>query len=178
MLGNLLAGTEESPGALIIRNGRQYKTYRGMASLWATARRRALDGDVEEEDLTQIVAEGVEATVPYRGKVSDVLDQLVGGLRSGMSLLRRANDRRDTRARRVHADYAGRAEGEPPARRRADLATRLRDERTCGRLILAQGIGAEIVAAVRIRPGPRPTADRFERTARALPTQLVGISER
>jgi IMP dehydrogenase len=85
MLGNLLAGTEESPGALIIRNGRQYKTYRGMASLWATARRRALEGDVEEEDLTQIVAEGVEATVPYRGKVSDVIDQLVGGLRSGMS---------------------------------------------------------------------------------------------
>ncbi len=85
MLGNLLAGTEESPGALIIRNGRQYKTYRGMASLWATARRRALDGDVEEEDLTQIVEEGVEATVPYRGKVSDVIDQLVGGLRSGMS---------------------------------------------------------------------------------------------
>jgi len=85
MLGNLLAGTEESPGALIIRNGRQYKNYRGMASLWATARRRALEGDVEDEDLTQIVAEGIEATVPYRGKVADVIDQLIGGLRSGMS---------------------------------------------------------------------------------------------
>ncbi len=85
MLGNLLAGTEESPGALVIHNGRQYKTYRGMASLWATAQRRALDGAVEDEDLTQIVAEGVEATVPYRGKVADVVQQLVGGLRSGMS---------------------------------------------------------------------------------------------
>ncbi len=85
MLGNLLAGTEESPGALIIRNGRQYKTYRGMASLWAAARRQGLDAPVEEEDLSQIVAEGIEASVPYRGKAADVLAQLVGGLRSGMS---------------------------------------------------------------------------------------------
>jgi IMP dehydrogenase len=85
MLGNLLAGTEESPGGLIIRNGRQYKTYRGMASLWAAARRQSLDAPVEEDDLSQIVAEGVEATVPYRGKAADVLSQLVGGLRSGMS---------------------------------------------------------------------------------------------
>lgn len=85
MLGNLLAGTEESPGATVIRNGRQYKTYRGMASLWATARRRSLDSPVDEEDIGQIVAEGVEALVPYRGKVADVLRQLVGGLRSGMS---------------------------------------------------------------------------------------------
>jgi IMP dehydrogenase len=85
MLGNLLAGTEESPGALIIRNGRQYKTYSGMASLWAAARRRALDAPVEDEDISQIVAEGIEATVPYRGKAADVLAQLMGGLRSGMS---------------------------------------------------------------------------------------------
>lgn len=85
MLGNLLAGTEESPGATVIRNGRQYKTYRGMASLWATARRRSLDSPVDEEDIGQIVAEGIEALVPYRGKVADVLRQLVGGLRSGMS---------------------------------------------------------------------------------------------
>jgi IMP dehydrogenase len=87
MLGNLLGGTEESPGSLIIRNGRQYKTYRGMASLWAAVRRQALDRRVEDEDISQIVAEGVEATVPYRGKASDVLAQLVGGLRSGMSYI-------------------------------------------------------------------------------------------
>jgi IMP dehydrogenase len=85
MLGNLLAGTEESPGALIIRNGRQYKSYRGMASLWAAARRQSLEAPVEDEDLSQIVAEGVEASVPYRGRAMDVLAQLVGGLRSGMS---------------------------------------------------------------------------------------------
>jgi IMP dehydrogenase len=71
MLGNLLAGTEESPGALIIRNGQQFKTYRGMASLWASARRQALEAPVEDEDLSQIVAEGIV--------------QLIGGLRSGMS---------------------------------------------------------------------------------------------
>jgi IMP dehydrogenase len=85
MLGNLLAGTEESPGHTVIRNGRQYKTYRGMASLWATARRKALDSALDDEDIGQIVAEGVEALVPYRGRVADVLRQLVGGLRSGMS---------------------------------------------------------------------------------------------
>jgi IMP dehydrogenase len=56
-----------------------------MASVWATARRRSLDSPVEEEEIGQIVAEGVEALVPYRGKVADVLRQLVGGLRSGMS---------------------------------------------------------------------------------------------
>jgi IMP dehydrogenase len=56
-----------------------------MASLWAAVRRQALDAPVEDEDLTQIVAEGVEASVPYRGKAADVLAQLVGGLRSGMS---------------------------------------------------------------------------------------------
>lgn len=84
MLGNLLAGTEESPGSLILRNGQQYKTYRGMASLWATAQRRALDAPMEDDELTQVIAEGVEALVPYRGKVADVLQQLAGGLRSGM----------------------------------------------------------------------------------------------
>ncbi len=85
MLGNLLAGTAESPGALVVREGRQYKTYRGMASLWAAARRRGLDAPLEDDELGDIVAEGVEATVPYRGQVADVLGQLVGGLRSGLS---------------------------------------------------------------------------------------------
>ncbi len=85
MLGNLLAGTEEAPGAVIVQGGRQYKIFRGMASLWATARRRSLDHPVEEEELSSIVAEGIEARVPYRGKVADVVAQLIGGLRSGMS---------------------------------------------------------------------------------------------
>jgi len=83
MLGNLLAGTEESPGASVNRNGRQFKLYRGMASLWASAERR--DMPQEDDLLSEIVPEGVEALVPYRGKVASVLGQLVGGLRSGMS---------------------------------------------------------------------------------------------
>ena len=83
MLGNLLAGTEESPGASVSRNGRQFKLYRGMASLWASAERR--DMPQEDDLLSEIVPEGVEALVPYRGRVAGVLAQLVGGLRSGMS---------------------------------------------------------------------------------------------
>ena len=83
MLGNLLAGTEESPGASVNRNGRQFKLYRGMASLWASAERR--DMPQEDDLLSEIVPEGVEALVPYRGKVAGVLAQLLGGLRSGMS---------------------------------------------------------------------------------------------
>jgi IMP dehydrogenase len=65
------------------RNGRQFKLYRGMASLWASAERR--DAPQEDDLLSEIVPEGVEALVPYRGKTSAVLAQLVGGLRSGMS---------------------------------------------------------------------------------------------
>ena len=83
MLGNLLAGTEESPGASVTRGGRQYKIYRGMASLWTSAERRDMPQD--DELLSEIVPEGIEATVPYRGRVSAVLGQLIGGLRSGMS---------------------------------------------------------------------------------------------
>jgi len=83
MLGNLLAGTEESPGASVTRGGRQYKVYRGMASLWTSAERRDMPQD--DELLSEIVPEGIEAMVPYRGKVAAVLAQLIGGLRSGMS---------------------------------------------------------------------------------------------
>ena len=83
MLGNLLAGTEESPGASVTRGGRQYKVYRGMASLWTSAERRDMPQD--DELLSEIVPEGIEAMVPYRGRVAAVLAQLIGGLRSGMS---------------------------------------------------------------------------------------------
>lgn len=86
MLGSVLAGTEESPGAEVIRDGRQYKVVRGMASLSANVERRFVDkGRVEEEEWGEIVAEGVEAVVPFRGELADVLNQIVGGLRSGMS---------------------------------------------------------------------------------------------
>lgn len=86
MLGSLLAGTEESPGAAVVRGGRQYKIVRGMASLSANVDRKTVDqGAVEDEEWGEIVPEGVEAVVPYRGEVADSLHQLVGGLRSSMS---------------------------------------------------------------------------------------------
>ncbi len=87
MLGNLLAGTDESPGVAVVRQGRRYKIVRGMASLTANmARKRVgLDEELSPNDWEQVVPEGVEAMVPYRGKVADILYQLVGGLRSGLS---------------------------------------------------------------------------------------------
>ena len=86
MLGSMLAGTDESPGAPIVRDGRRYKVVRGMASLTANVDRRTLDkGEMAEEDWADVVPEGVEAVVPYRGSVGDILYQLVGGLRSGLS---------------------------------------------------------------------------------------------
>lgn len=90
MLGSMLAGTDEAPGAEIVRHGRRYKVVRGMASLSANVERRKLDKPLKEEEYSEelwseVVPEGVEALVPYRGKVRDILHQIVGGLRSGMS---------------------------------------------------------------------------------------------
>ncbi len=86
MLGNLLAGTDESPGAPVTRDGQRFKIVRGMASLTANVDRKALDNVTPTiENWGEVVPEGVEALVPYRGSVADILHQLVGGLRSGMS---------------------------------------------------------------------------------------------
>ena len=86
MVGGVLAGTDESPGAPVIRNGRRYKIVRGMASLSANMDRRRLEkGDLEIEEWGEVVPEGVEAIVPYKGAVADILHQFLGGLRSGLS---------------------------------------------------------------------------------------------
>lgn len=86
MIGGMLAGTDESPGATVIREGRRYKIVRGMASLSANIERRLLaNGELAIEEWGEVVPEGVEATVPYKGTVVDVIYQLVGGLRSGLS---------------------------------------------------------------------------------------------
>ena len=82
MVGNLLAGTEESPGETIIYQGRSYKVYRGMGSLGAMA-----EGSKDryfQENMDKLVPEGIEGRVPYKGSVADTLFQLVGGLRAGM----------------------------------------------------------------------------------------------
>jgi IMP dehydrogenase len=87
MIGSLLAGTDESPGFLITRQGHRYKTSRGMASLQANMARKAREGEYEfsTEEIEDYVSEGVEAMVPYRGPARELLKQLVGGLQSGMS---------------------------------------------------------------------------------------------
>lgn len=82
MIGNLFAGTEESPGETVIYQGRSYKVYRGMGSLGAMA-----EGSKDryfQENMDKLVPEGIEGRVPYKGSVADTLFQLVGGLRAGM----------------------------------------------------------------------------------------------
>ena len=87
MLGSMLAGTEESPGFFVTRNGHRYKASRGMASLQATVDRKAREGESEitQDEMEEYVSEGVDAVVPYQGSTREVLAQLVGGLKSGMS---------------------------------------------------------------------------------------------
>ncbi len=86
MIGSMLAGTDESPGMILTRRGHRYKASRGMASLAANIERNKREGnDLTREEIEDYVAEGVEAAVPYRGKAREVLNQLVGGLQSGMS---------------------------------------------------------------------------------------------
>ncbi len=90
MIGGLFAGCDEAPGSPVLRDGKKVKVVRGMASLGATMDRRKSERGEDEsaedqEDWSKVVPEGVEAVVPYRGNVSEILHQLVGGLRSGLS---------------------------------------------------------------------------------------------
>jgi IMP dehydrogenase len=90
MIGSMFAGTEEAPGSPVIRDGQKVKVVRGMASLAATMGRRVVERGLDEsaedqEDWMKVVPEGVEAVVPYRGQVGEVLHQMIGGLRSGLS---------------------------------------------------------------------------------------------
>jgi IMP dehydrogenase len=86
MIGSMLAGTDESPGLVMTRMGHRYKASRGMASLDANINRNKREGnDLTQEEIEDYVAEGVEASVPYRGRAREVLTQLIGGLQSGMS---------------------------------------------------------------------------------------------
>jgi IMP dehydrogenase len=97
MIGSLFAGTDESPGELILYQGRSFKSYRGMGSLGAMAQGsseryfQSTDGDSsvsategDSNRLAKLVPEGIEGRVPYRGSVSMIIYQMVGGLKSGM----------------------------------------------------------------------------------------------
>ncbi len=86
MLAGWFAGTDEAPGGIILKNGLKYKAHRGAASFLAVADRKMASNEITNVDqLNTVVAEGVEALIPYKGKVSDVVYQLLGALRSGMS---------------------------------------------------------------------------------------------
>jgi len=119
MVGNMLAGTKESPGVTIPRGGQKYKVARGMASaeaaLWRHVREAPERGWADwEEDLSQVVPEGVEAAVPYRGEAGEVIFQLIGGLRSGMSYCNaRSLDELRRNARFIRITTAGLKESGP-----------------------------------------------------------------
>ena len=84
MIGSLLAGTEESPGDVIMYQGRQYKSYRGMGSIGAMQKGSNDRYFQEGTAADKLVPEGIEGMVPYRGKMSQVIHQLIGGLRASM----------------------------------------------------------------------------------------------
>ncbi len=121
MVGNLLAGSTESPGTVVSRSGARVKVFRGMASAGAAAARRAIDGDPQDmlsrsdqTDFSPIVPEGVEAVVPLRGSAADVVGALVGGLRSGMSYSNATTVREmQDRAQFVRITSAGLRESHP-----------------------------------------------------------------
>ena len=83
MLGSLLAGLEESPGDLVIYEGRRFKEYRGMGSIGAM-KEGSSDRYFQDSQSSKLVPEGIEGKVPYRGPIAEMIYQLLGGLRSGM----------------------------------------------------------------------------------------------
>ncbi len=112
MLGSLFAGTDESPGNEIIISGRKYKAYRGMGSIGAI--QTGLSDRYGKVGSSKFVAEGVEGAVPYRGKVEEVIYQLVGGIRSGMGYVGAKNiDDLRKNARFVRITGSGLRESHP-----------------------------------------------------------------
>jgi IMP dehydrogenase len=116
MIGSMLGGTDESPGTVLTKNGKRFKVYRGMASLGASLGRKSKDtGSVSfDDDLNDYVAEGVEAMVPYKGTVTDILKQLTGGVRSGLSYCGAHNiTQMQDNAEFIKMSRAGFAESQP-----------------------------------------------------------------
>jgi len=114
MIGSLLAGTEEAPGEVIIYEGRKFKSYRGMGSLEAMEEgsKDRYFQDVED-DIKKLVPEGISGRVPFKGLVSEVLYQLVGGLRAGMGYCGAKNIEKLKQARFVKITSAGVTESHP-----------------------------------------------------------------
>jgi IMP dehydrogenase len=116
MVGSLLAGTDEAPGDVIVFQGERFKEYRGMGSLGAMKARsfskdRYFQGDVE--DVEKMVPEGIEGRVPYKGRMSHLVYQMVGGLRQAMGYCGAATIEEMKRARFVRVTSAGVQESHP-----------------------------------------------------------------
>ena len=114
MVGSLLAGTDEAPGEMIIYEGRKFKSYRGMGSLEAmeVGSKDRYFQDVED-DIKKLVPEGISGRVPFKGLVSEVLYQMVGGLRAGMGYCGAKNIENLKKARFVKITTAGVTESHP-----------------------------------------------------------------
>lgn len=114
MMGSMLAGTEESPGETIIFNGRKFKTYRGMGSLSAMQQgsKDRYFQDVED-DIKKFVPEGIEARVPFKGTLQEVIYQMVGGLRAGMGYCGAENIEKLHEAKFTRITAAGYTESHP-----------------------------------------------------------------
>ena len=114
MTGSLFAGVEESPGETIIYNGRKFKSYRGMGSIEAMQKgsKDRYFQDVED-DLNKLVPEGISARVPYKGMLSEVIYQLLGGLRAGMGYCGASNLAELKKARFIKITHAGIVESHP-----------------------------------------------------------------
>ena len=116
MIGGILGGTDESPGSTISKNGKRFKIYRGMASLGASLGRKSKDSGNAglTDDLNDYVAEGVEGMVPYRGSVTDIITQIMGGIRSGLSYCGAHNiQQMQKNAEFIKISRAGFAESQP-----------------------------------------------------------------
>ncbi|NKB25311.1 MAG: IMP dehydrogenase [Kiritimatiellae bacterium] len=112
MVGSLFAGTEESPGRTIRWQGRTFKEYRGMGSI--SAMRKGSSDRYGQNASGKLVPEGVEARVPYKGKMSDLLFQLMGGVRSGMGYIGAENIKAlKTKARFIRITSGGLTESHP-----------------------------------------------------------------
>lgn len=112
MLGNLFAGTEESPGDTVIYQGRSYKVYRGMGSMGAMV--HGSSDRYFQEDAHKLVPEGIEGRVPYKGYVSDTIFQLIGGLRAGMGYCGVRNiDEMKSNSKFIRITNAGLSESHP-----------------------------------------------------------------
>jgi len=117
MVGSLFGGTDESPGKTMIKNGKKFKMYRGMASFYASLGRKYREGGsqvADSVDLNDYVPEGVEAMIPYKGSVVEIIRQLIGGLRSGLSYCgAKTINQMQTNAEFIKMSPAGYVESQP-----------------------------------------------------------------